>query len=31
MSVTYGAPEPAPDLLPGTPVPPSVRALSGTA
>jgi uncharacterized protein len=30
MAVTYGAPQPAPDLTPGTPVPESVRAMSGT-
>lgn len=29
MSVSYGAPLPAPDLTPGIPVPASVRALSG--
>jgi nitroimidazol reductase NimA-like FMN-containing flavoprotein (pyridoxamine 5'-phosphate oxidase superfamily) len=29
MTVTYGAPQPAPDNLPGTPTPASVRALSG--
>ena len=29
MSVTYGAPLPAPDLRPGIPVPESVRAMSG--
>ena len=29
MTVTYGAPLPAPDNLPGTPTPQSVRALSG--
>jgi nitroimidazol reductase NimA-like FMN-containing flavoprotein (pyridoxamine 5'-phosphate oxidase superfamily) len=29
MTVSYGAPQPAPDLTPGTPVPPSVRALAG--
>ena len=28
MSVTYGEPSPAPDLTPGIPVPPSVRALT---
>jgi nitroimidazol reductase NimA-like FMN-containing flavoprotein (pyridoxamine 5'-phosphate oxidase superfamily) len=30
MSVTYGAPLPAPDLTPGIPLPDSVRALTGT-
>ncbi len=30
MTVTYGAPLPAPDLRPGIPVPESVRALRGT-
>ena len=29
MSVTYGAPLPAPDLRPGIPIPESVRALNG--
>ena len=29
MSVTYGAPLPAPDLTPGIPLPDSVRALTG--
>jgi nitroimidazol reductase NimA-like FMN-containing flavoprotein (pyridoxamine 5'-phosphate oxidase superfamily) len=29
MSVTYGAPLPAPDLTPGIPLPDSVRALAG--
>jgi uncharacterized protein len=29
MSVTYGAPLPAPDLRPGIPVPDSVRAMTG--
>ncbi|OBF41792.1 flavin-nucleotide-binding protein [Mycobacterium sp. ACS1612] len=29
MTVTYGPPQPAPDNLPGTPMPASVRALSG--
>ena len=29
MSIGYGAPQPAPDLRPGIPLPPSVRALSG--
>ncbi len=31
MSVTYGAPLPAPDLRPGIPVPESVRAMTGAA
>jgi uncharacterized protein len=31
MAVTYGAPQPAPDLTPGTPVPESVRAMTGPA
>lgn len=30
LTVSYGAPLPAPDLLPGTPLPPSVRAMTGT-
>jgi hypothetical protein len=30
LTVNYGAPQPAPDLTPGTPLPPSVRALTGT-
>jgi nitroimidazol reductase NimA-like FMN-containing flavoprotein (pyridoxamine 5'-phosphate oxidase superfamily) len=30
MTVTYGSPLPAPDLLPATPVPDSVRAMTGT-
>jgi hypothetical protein len=30
MAVTYGAPEPAPDLARGIPLPDSVRAMSGT-
>ncbi|MGH3644682.1 MAG: pyridoxamine 5'-phosphate oxidase family protein [Myxococcota bacterium] len=30
MSVTYGAPLPAPDLTPGIPLPDSVRAMTGT-
>ena len=30
MSVVYGAPQPAPDLTPGIPLPDSVRALTGT-
>jgi uncharacterized protein len=29
LTVSYGAPLPAPDLIPGTPVPPSVRAMTG--
>jgi nitroimidazol reductase NimA-like FMN-containing flavoprotein (pyridoxamine 5'-phosphate oxidase superfamily) len=30
MAMAYGAPEPAPDLTPGIPLPDSVRAMSGT-
>jgi uncharacterized protein len=30
LTVTYGAPLPAPDLLPATPLPDSVRGLTGT-
>jgi nitroimidazol reductase NimA-like FMN-containing flavoprotein (pyridoxamine 5'-phosphate oxidase superfamily) len=30
MAVTYGVPEPAPDLSPGTPLPGSVLAMTGT-
>jgi hypothetical protein len=30
MTVTYGEPEPAPDLTPGIPLPDSVRAMTGT-
>jgi hypothetical protein len=30
MVTTYGAPQPAPDLRPGVPVPPSVQRLAGS-
>lgn len=30
LTVNYGVPQPAPDLLPGTPLPESVRTMTGT-